>query len=155
MTTQTDPLFGTPKTQWGPGPWQNEPDREEWRDATTGLPCLAIRGPLGAWCGYVGVPPKHPWHGKNYDDVAADVHGGLTYSDKCSGHICHTPAPGESDNVWWLGFDCGHGGDYIPVVAIQRFMTGLPKGTYGKYRSLAYVKIECIALAKQAELVKE
>lgn len=40
------------------GPWTAEPDREEWRHSS-GLACLARRGPMGAWCGYVAVPPGH------------------------------------------------------------------------------------------------
>lgn len=51
------------KRAWGDGPWVNEPDRVEWR--YKGLPCLLKRGPLGNWCGYVGVPPEHPLHGQN------------------------------------------------------------------------------------------
>jgi len=35
---------------------------------------------LGTLCGYLGVPPSHPWYGKSYDNFEADVHGGLTFS---------------------------------------------------------------------------
>src|SRR6266436_107280 len=52
------------RTGWTEGPWDQEPDRLEWKDATTGLTCLAVRNRFGAWCGYVGVPPTHAWHGK-------------------------------------------------------------------------------------------
>lgn len=81
--------------------------REEFR-SPDGFACLIRRTNIGIWCGYVAVPPGHPWHGKHYDAVDADVHGGLTYAEPCSGEICHVPQPGESDDVWWLGFDCGH-----------------------------------------------
>lgn len=101
---------------WSRGPWDNEPDRIEWRDARAVpvLPCLIVRGPSGALCGYVAVPPGHPWHGK--DHVDADVHGSITYTEKCQagGHICHVPQLGESDDVWWVGFDCAHSGDGQP-----------------------------------------
>ena len=108
------------KTAWGAGPWQAEPDRKEWKDPATGLPCLAHRNEGdGNWCGYVAVAPGHPAHGKDYDDVAADVHGGLTYAGKCSGHICHVPAPGEPDNVYWLGFDCHHWNDLAPGETLE------------------------------------
>lgn len=43
------------KSQWGEGPWTAEPDKRQWRDEATGLPCLIVRGPHGAFCGYVGV----------------------------------------------------------------------------------------------------
>jgi hypothetical protein len=88
------------------GPWDQEPDRDLWKHA--GLACLVNRGPMGAWCGYVAVPPGHPAHRKHYNEVDVEVHGGLTYSEECQGVICHTPKPGEPDDVWWLGFDCGH-----------------------------------------------
>jgi hypothetical protein len=42
------------KRKWGPGPWMDEPDKIQYPDPETGLPCLAVRGPLGSWCGYVG-----------------------------------------------------------------------------------------------------
>lgn len=33
-----------------------------------GLACAIIKGPLGAWCGYVSVPEGHPLHGKSHRD---------------------------------------------------------------------------------------
>jgi hypothetical protein len=55
-----------PKTDWGDGPWQSEPDEASWTDAATGLPCRAERNFGGAWCGYVGVPREHPAFGLSY-----------------------------------------------------------------------------------------
>lgn len=188
-----------PKSEWGEGPWQHEPDKMEWRDEETGLPCLIVRGPAGALCGYVGVAPSHPFHGLSYDglpkavhdaqmedfrarmlarktfseigEIAAglerqepdavgqmvgeiEVHGGLTYSDKCTGKICHVPEPGESDDVWWFGFDCAHAGDYLP--AFERrddpvLGLGCKTGWGGviEYRDIPYVQAECATLAKQ------
>jgi len=43
-----------------------------------------------------------------------EVHGGLTYANACSGHICHVPKQGEPDDVWWFGFDTSHAGDFSP-----------------------------------------
>jgi hypothetical protein len=131
---------------WPAGEWDAEPDRVEWRDEVTALPCLIVRNRVGGLCGYVGVPPGHPWHGKGYDDVPADVHGGLTYADKCQGSICHVPQPGEPDDVWWLGFDCVHSGDIAP---------GRHGGLgYGylwpeSYKNIAYVRGEVVSLARQ------
>lgn len=71
------------KSEWGDGAWQQEPDKKQWRDEATGLPCLIVRGPSGGLCGYVGVAPGHPLHGKDYDAVDADVHGGLTFAHGC------------------------------------------------------------------------
>lgn len=59
------------KSSWGDGPWQSEPDKKQWRDEATGLPCLIVRGPSGALCGYVGIAEGHPYFGKSYDDRVA------------------------------------------------------------------------------------
>lgn len=165
MTTETRYLI---KDDWGPGPWQDEPDRAEWRDPATGLPCLAVRAMhTGAWCGYVAVPPGHPLHGKGYDDLNLDVHGGPTYANACRGDICHVPAPGEPDDVWWIGFDCGHAFDLVPslaatlrslrpriiaapdVEAAFEHLRDLSSPLRDVYRTLDYVKGECADLARQ------
>jgi hypothetical protein len=143
------------KARFGPGPWAEEPDKVQWRDATTGFACLVLRNHVGVWCGYVGVPEGHPWHGKPYDDLYDDteVHGGLTFSDKCKPStdeaygICHQREDGDPE-VWWLGFDCAHSMDLVPG------MPGL--GFDGcTYKSLDYVKAQCAALAAQAHAAKE
>lgn len=86
------------KSEWGPGPWQDEPDKLQWEDKATGLACLIVRGPAGALCGYVGVPQSHPWFGVDYNQCTreskceetwcdhrpcVEVHGGLTFADSC------------------------------------------------------------------------
>lgn len=102
------------RIEWGPGPWKKEPLRKEFR--AHGFDCLIIRAPLGHLCGYVGLPPDHPLYGKHYDELPdeIDVHGGVTYGEECGGHICHRPAPGESDHLFWVGFDCAHYNDLSP-----------------------------------------
>lgn len=144
------------KSEWGPGAWADEPDKMQFADQATGLPCLIVRGPVGALCGYVGVPPSHPLHGKNYDDVPIDAHGGLTFAGGCQSTddpahgICHVPDEGETDDVWWFGFDCAHAGDCWPGYAARLDLLGISIGRAdGEYRSVAYVKREIRALAKQ------
>ena len=139
------------KRDWGPGPWQDEPDKIQWKDEITGFPCLMVRNHSGAWCGYVGVAEGHPWFGKFYDDVEAHAHGGLTFSGHCQVEpdpargVCHIPEPGDPDNVWWLGFDCSHHNDYAPASAILReIMKGCP------YRDQEYVTRQVTRLAVQA-----
>jgi hypothetical protein len=141
-------------------PWKGEPDREEFR--VHGFPCLLVRhDELGHWCGYVAVPPGHPWHGRNYDHVRPypEVHGGLTYSSACGGHICHKPAPGESDDVWWLGFDCAHAGDTSPYSdeIIRPLMKSwhdehpqFDRDAYRAYKGIGYIRAETTRLADQA-----
>jgi hypothetical protein len=103
------------KSQWPRGPWDDEPDRIEFRHA--GLPCLMARHPRwGNWCGYAAVPPGHPLHGRGWRDLdAADLlDANVNYSAGCGGLICHVPAAGEPDDVWWFGCDFGHAFDFQP-----------------------------------------
>jgi hypothetical protein len=144
-----------PKAAWGDGPWQSEPDREEWV-TEVGLPAIIRRGTFGSWCGYVAVPPGHPAHGAG-EALPVEVHGGITYHAPCSGDICHVPAPGEPDDVWWIGFDCGHYRDLQPgIEALMRIK--YPGGISGHkievYRDIHYVKAECEELAKQLKALE-
>jgi hypothetical protein len=54
------------KLDWGAGPWVTEPDKVLWQDEATGYWCLANRNwrVSGSWCGYVAVPPSHPYFNK-------------------------------------------------------------------------------------------
>lgn len=143
--TYTHENFSPAKETWGEGPWTDEPDKVQWVDEATDLDCLLVRNHFGAWCGYVGVPETHPCFGKGWIDVEAElsvhVHGGLTFADRCdpraeespelmSGAVCHVPYPGRPDPVWWLGFDCLHGGDYAPGMGVlnRELMEKMPPG---------------------------
>lgn len=176
------------------------------------MPCLIVRGPHGGFCGYVGVMPGHPLHGKDYSECpeacgsewcdhrpesSLEAHGGITFASACAHiageehwrkfcanilarrdeakrypqgdaatalkdwaaglesydawaermkatRVCHIPAPGESDSVWWFGFDCAHSGDLCPSYA-RKFRGGMDE----QYRDLAYVTEQCQALAQQ------
>ena len=154
------PHLNEERKLWPPGEWDQEPDLVEWRDEATGYPCLVVRGPMGSLCGYVGVPEGHPAHGKDYDSVGAHAHGGLTFSDTCGGNICHVPQPGESDHVWWLGFDCAHSGDECPRLIptyrkveedLRKKYPGMYEGSVrgDTYKPIAYVQAECTELAAQ------
>ena len=137
------------KATWGPGEWQDEPDKAVWVDEDTGLDCMLVRSRLGNLCGYVGVPEGHPFHGTHYSkclehgDACEDryehlsVHGGLTYAAGCaetddpSKHVCHIPQAGRPTNVWWFGFDCAHYRDLVPGMAAsdrQRYEDAKAKG---------------------------
>src|SRR5262252_4875039 len=132
--------FSIPKAEWGDGPWQTEVDREDFEHA--GFPCLALRNHYGCWCGYVGVPAGHPAYQQAYTDVNVEVHGGLTYAGECSPPICHIPKPDQSDDVWWLGFDCGHCFDLLPGFVAYERRVGFDLSKNEVYRDLAYVKAE-------------
>lgn len=134
------------RSKWKPGPWDNEPeDRIEFEHR--GMACLMVRARHGSWCGYAAIPPGHPAHGKDYDNIDVDVHGGLTYANACQGAICHVAKPGEPDDVWWVGFDTAHCYDVSPG------MLGLgdmwPDDPMASYRDAKYVKRECQSLVEQ------
>lgn len=142
------------KSAWPRGEWDDEPDKMQFPDEATGLPCLIVRNPGGALCGYVGVSARHPCFGKDWHDdnvSGLEVHGGITFGDHCqetddeSKHICHVPANPAEDGVWWLGFDCAHCWDVSPKYAEQFSHPG--DGT--TYKSIAYVKNQIRGLAQQ------
>lgn len=149
------------KSGWGAGPWADEPDKIQYEDDATGLPCLINRVEFsGALCGYVGVPSGHPWYGKSFLDLqGVAAHRGLSYSDHCQEGpediaICHIPQDGESDEVWWLGFHC-HNIPYDVGPAFDAFHReiGLDitfrTDVESVYRTVDYVRAECARLARQ------
>lgn len=143
---------GRPK-DWPAGAWDGEPDVVEWFHE--GFACMAIRhSTLGHWCGYVGVQSGHSWYQQGYDDVSADVHGGLTFAGDDL-----TPPQGVESYVakllrWWVGFDCGHSGDLAPAMLLARRTIGL--GSSGDvYRALPYVVAEVERLVQQAKEVAQ
>jgi hypothetical protein len=154
------------KSGWGPGPWQDEPDKIHWIDPNTDLDCLMVRNPnSGNWCGYVAVTEGHPFYGKDYNEVYRlrgddylDVHGGLTYSDFCmqtddeSRFVCHVPHPGRPEKVWWLGFDCAHAWDVSPGYMARH--PDWPVGADAVYRDRPYVEAEVRSLAAQLKAVR-
>jgi len=157
--------------QWGEGLWVDEPNEFElkYKDYI----CFGRRVCIwegwkndhlfgGHWCGYIIIPPDHPWHGKEafseknpYSDL--DIHGGITHSG--FDHI----RPGFS-----IGFDCGHLGDLTPsmIEIYQKIDKDMPKkfqeareilrnksqGWFLNhvYRDIEYVKQECRNLVDQA-----
>lgn len=128
----------TDKESWGYGPWIAEADHVWWIDPGTGYRCEMVRNHTGAWCGYVGVPEGHLAYGMHYEDVNADVHGGLTFS-------------GYENDVWNFGFDCSHAWDYMPKMEaslrlIRKKVPSLDRlfkiGESRIYRDEAFVKRE-------------
>lgn len=148
------------------GPWQHEPDKVQWTDEPSGLPCLALRNALGFWCGYVGVGPGHALYGTDWTvsgdamDLITVTHG-ITYSDGCQhGHepeegICHVPEEGEGDDVWWFGFACDGLWDEAPYLLWLRtkhpeMLSWRNEGEIvPRYRQLLSVQLECAEIAQR------
>ena len=162
------------KSAWGPGPWQDEPDRVDFVHA--GFACFVRRvDPSGHLCGYVGVPREHPLYGVDFGNLPDDLeaHGGINYAKPCceESGVCHVPEPGMPTDVWWLGFDCAHGFDLcpgrnamysqilvehaadIPPEVREAFETMLsadvPNFLRERYRDLPYVRRQIESLAEQ------
>ena len=153
------------KHSWPRGEWDNEPDKVQYTDPETGLPCLVRRNYFnGSLCGYVGVPEGHPYYGlpaEKVEDVLS-VHGGVNFADGCDDDvddpalsICHIAPDGGP--VWWFGFDCGHSFDFAPGMyrfrAMQEFHDKFDKMLAPQFRStyknFAYVCQENADLARQ------
>lgn len=105
----------------------------------------------GYRCGYVRIPPGHPWHGKHYSEIDPEVHGGLTFAEADI-----TCGKGGDDDAWWLGFDCAHAGDAadpeLPGYKQDYFASDIflgPDG-HGTVRTTGYAAAECQRLAAQA-----
>lgn len=105
------------RSLWGRGPWDDEPDFRVWNCVS--LPCVLGRNGLGAWCGYVGVPSNHPDYESSYAELRdIRVHGRVTCADFEPQIITHVyQAIGESVPIktYWIGFDCAHSFDAVPV----------------------------------------
>lgn len=146
---------------WPPGPWDKEPDR--WEGKRAGLLILAVRNDMGSWCGYVGMPPEHPWSGYDRNTIHGlsedlHAHGGLTFSGWSTDRIWHSA---EEEKIWWIGFDCGHAWDLSPFMA--RMLAGMSSGFgygdggYGDrwtYKTIDYVKEGVRALAEQVAFAR-
>lgn len=98
-----DPEPQLDRATWERGEWDNEPDALAFECA--GFACSLNRNHRGVWCGYLLIPPGHPWHGK---DVRAD------------GVRCEVAFPWwrqtaeHNGAMWAIGFDLGHIHDLAP-----------------------------------------
>jgi hypothetical protein len=139
------------KSAWVDGEWQQEPDRIEW--VYLGLPCLIVRQEGGWLCGYVGIPPTHPYYGYGKDMENKELKE--IYTDKAINFseasqqiddpraVCHQLLP-RTDDYWWIGFDCCHYDDVFPrIIKVYNF----PSGT--SYKNVEYVKTQVEFLARQ------
>ena len=145
--------------KYGPGPWMDEPDYLEF--SHNGMDCRIMRNMLGSLCGYVKLPENHPWEKEDIFHSEAEVHGGITYSNK-------------EDDGFWIGFDCAHLDDFCPSIEhnylrmeklskmkdlpepLKEILKNYPKMTNvlkklntSTYRNIAYVQQECRSLANQ------
>lgn len=110
-----------------------------------GFEWMTVHNRMGYRCGYVRLPLGHPWHGKDWNEVCPDVHGGITFAE----HDVPCDAPGP-DTDWWVGFDCAHGGD-APDPKLPGFQPRVASlYTDSTVKTQQYVEAECIKLCEQA-----
>jgi hypothetical protein len=155
-------------------PWEKEPNELVWE--AHGFHCRLARGPMGHWCGYVGVDENHPLYGKGYGE-SLDVLKPLQ-EQRLKEPLGETPSlavmmsiltGGEfntsmdmvfnvhggvtfagkypKENLWLIGFDCAHSGDLCPESNYS--------SASETYRTLEYAKAETERLAAQIAKIKE
>lgn len=121
---------------------------EETDFEVSGYKCKIIfnddLGMMKWFCGYVAIPNSHPAAGKDYDSIDVRVHGGLTFSKK-GGEDPRWP----DKNLYWVGFDCAHGGDYTGS------MFGFGNDESLKHWTLEAVKAETEQLAAQLKAMEK
>ena len=73
--------------------------------------------------GYVALPPEHPCHGKDYNDIYQEhdiiVNGGLTFSESAS-NLDWEEIPTGCETHWIVGFDTMHSWDTLENWPEQR-----------------------------------
>jgi hypothetical protein len=110
-----------------------------------GYTCRVLGGPFKNYNGYVGVPKGHPAFNVQYENLGIDVHGGLTFSQMGTKNSLRFPNP----EIWWIGFDTAHIGDWI------EYQDGTHPESNGKKWTPEMVAEECSKVAKQLmEMVK-
>jgi hypothetical protein len=107
---------------------------------------------LGFRCGYVEIPFNHKYYKKREDYLNKTIycHGGVTFADSS------VPFCPQTEDRWWAGFDCMHGGDgydfemskkYFPDdISVQTYiedMNSLPICNRGAIHTLEYCEKEC------------
>lgn len=128
---------------------ENEGDSLDWVDPTTGYECAIRRvDKFGHLCGYVRVPETHPYFNKKIMNTELDVfevHWGLTFDGKMDFIDVNGNTDPNNKEGHWIGFDCGHAGDLLPRLFIDRGFISAGE----TYKTKNYVIIECGNLAKQ------
>jgi hypothetical protein len=116
----------------------------------SGLPAAVVIHPAGHRCGYVGVPESSTHYEQHYDELAVQVHGGLTYSGGNDDY------PVERSDTWWFGFDCAHSQDQadpdLMAAEYRKYHDRRISMTFrnvGVIRSLEFCIEQCESLAQQ------
>ena len=109
-----DERSSLPKASWGEGPWQNEPDRVEWRYGD--VPCLLVRNRWARGAVTQGSTPGIPPTAKLPRRRGDPTHSGSRTPTSAPPH-CHVPRAAGRPSRLRIGFDCGHLHDLSPACA--------------------------------------
>jgi len=122
----------------------NRPDAVLEEGEHLGFEWTITHNGSGYRCGYVRVQKGHPWHGVDYDNIACEVHGGLTFAspdEECG--------KGEPEDAWWVGFDCAHLGDAQDPELPASYV--MDRYWNDSVKSQDYVRRQCMQLCEQAK----
>jgi hypothetical protein len=123
------------------------PDRVLAEGTHKGFEWAIVHNGNGYRCGYVKVIPGHPWFQKSWNEIDAEVHGGLTFAE------ADVPCGKGEDNGWWVGFDCAHAFDARdPELPCAR-PDYVFNHSQAHIRTQEYVLGECYSLCEQAAAV--
>lgn len=182
---QVDAVYHVPDVHpVSDGPWANEADKVAFTDPMTGYGCIIRRSPNGQHlCGYVSVPPTHPFFGREHGTLTGimiGVHGGLDYSEECQDwesedrSICDVvvgrlvpedfkqrvhanEAADRHGDAWWFGFSCDQRTDLVPEDTRRPHHEKAP--VFGvdepTYKTEAFVYGECVRLAAQMRAIEQ
>ena len=90
-------------------------------------------------CAYIGLWEGHPYYEVDYEDIPIDCHGGLNYSDHCHWNVKDL----QFDDVWFIGWDYIHSGDYDY------------NNKFGRRWTTEEIADECLNVIKQLEEAKK
>lgn len=114
-------------------------DRTVCTFVASGFRCIVGSGgpTLENFNGYIALPTGHKWHGKSWDELPCEVHGGITWAEP------RLPWDEEDGDRHWIGFDTCHAGDMVPGLLACNF-------SGDTFKDEDYVVAELISLAEQA-----
>lgn len=114
---------------------------------------------LGVWKGFVGIAVPHPLYFMDLESILKEpkmidaflaVYGGI-----CSAGRLPDKYREYSKNLWWLGVETSHGGDYMPLLKLDLENQDMAKMLSGQtYKDLAFIRRETNKLAKYVSRFK-
>lgn len=116
-----------------------------------GYRCVVLFQPMGFRTAYVALPKDSQFYGVNYDEIPVECHGGLTYAD------FDLYSQKDMQDVWWIGFDCGHYFDKRDIETYKKYYEETPYinarlielTDEGEVKTLNFCMKECVDIVDQ------